>query len=112
KQETTMFWDDDLFDWQLDSKKHYYYNGLVAVDPMPSHTLHLQTFPNPATAEVRFALVGDGEVLIFNSSGKTVLSQHMSAGNSVLNIANLPAGLYLLTARQGKDLYVGKVAKQ
>lgn len=109
--EMNFNWDDDLFDWVLDTKKHYYYNGLVAVKPDPAKALALQIVPNPTTDAVRLTLENEAFVQVFSQTGQLLQSILMQPGQ-MLNLADLPTGLYQITAQQGADFYIGKVVKQ
>ena len=111
-QEMVLYWDDDLFDWKLDSKKFYYYLGLVPVKPSPRPALPLQVSPNPTTDQVRFQLEQEAQVQLFTLGGQRVQSQVLQAGTATLDLTALPPGVYTLSARQGADLYTGKIVKQ
>ena len=109
-QERLHHWDDDLFDWILDTKKHYYYNGLVSTPSIPS-ALALHVAPNPTTDVVRLMLNEEAAVRVFDAAGQLVQSRLMQPGQ-VLDMIALPAGIYSVTAQNGAQLYTGKVAKQ
>ncbi len=109
-QERLHHWDDDLFDWILDNKKYYYYNGLVSTPSIPS-ALALQVAPNPTTDVVRLMLDEEAAVRVFDAAGQLVQSRLMQPGQ-VLDMTALPAGIYSVTAQNGAQLYTGKVAKQ
>ena len=104
-------WDHDLFDWILDSKKFYYYNGLVSVDPTPGPALALQVSPNPTAGTVQFSFDHEATVRVFDLAGQLVHSRLMQPGQP-LDMSELPAGIYAVTARQGTDFYSGKIVKQ
>ena len=106
-----LIWNDDLFDWILDSKKIYYYSGSTAVDPDPKNNVALRAWPNPSTGIVQFDLQEAGTVQIFDQTGHLVQSREMQPGQS-LDISGLPAGAYTFLARQGADTWRGKVMKQ
>ncbi|MCK6691222.1 MAG: T9SS type A sorting domain-containing protein [Thermoanaerobaculia bacterium] len=84
-------WDDDLFDWVLDSKKFYYYNGLVPVRPAPSPALALQVTPNPTTGAVQFTFVNEADIKVFDLTGQMVQSRLLQPGQR-LDMSALPAG--------------------
>lgn len=109
--EMNFNWDDDLFDWILDNKKHYYYNGLVSTPFVPNPALSLQIIPNPTVDAIRLTLENEAFVQIFNTSGTLVQSQVVQPGQ-MLNLVDLPVGVYQVTAKQGADFYIGKVVKQ
>jgi hypothetical protein len=104
-------WNDDLFDWILDTKKIFYYSGLTAVDPEPKNGLALRAWPNPSTGTVQLDLQQAGTVQIFNQTGQLVQSRELQPGQ-VLDISGLAAGAYTFLAQQGADTAQGKVMKQ
>lgn len=109
--EMSFNWDDDLFDWVLDTKKHYYYDGFVAVQPEPGKALALQIVPNPTTDAVRLTLENEAFVQVFSYTGQMLQSRFVQPGQ-MLNLVDLPTGVYQVTAQQGADFYIGKVVKQ
>jgi len=104
-------WDHDLFDWILDTKKYYYYNGLVSVDPTPRPALDLTASPNPTTGFVQFNFDDVATVRVFDLAGQLVQSRLMQPGQA-LDLTALPAGVYAVTALEGRDFYSGRVVKQ
>ena len=111
--ERVYLWDDDLFDWVLDSKKYFYYTGLVSADPAPGKALTLRVSPNPTTGLVQFSFAGDGEasVRLYDVAGQLLQSRLVQPGQP-LDLTALPAGVYNVTARQDAELYSGKIVKQ
>lgn len=109
--EMFLLWDDNLFDWVLDSKKHYYYNGLVSAPYMPGSALALEMYPNPTVDAVRLTLEDEAIVQVFSHGGQLMQSLLLQPGQ-MLNVATLPAGIYQVTAQQGADFYSGKIVKQ
>lgn len=109
--EISFNWDHDLVDWILDTKKHYYYDGFVAVQPEPGAVLTLQIVPNPTVDAVRLTLENEARVQVFDHAGRMVQSGMMQPGQ-MLNVVALPAGIYQVTAQQGDDFFVGKMLKQ
>ncbi len=75
---------------------------------------NLIIYPNPAKEE--FTVYGlqlnkNVEIKIFDSKGKTVLTQHQhtAARNLTLPIANLPAGIYLVQVSDAENKVVRKL---
>jgi len=104
-------WDDDLFDWVLDSKKRYYYSGFISANPDLDKALALQIAPNPTSDAVRLTLENEALVQVFSHSGQLLQSRLLQPGQ-VLNLVDLPTGIYQVVAQQGSDYHIGKVLKQ
>ncbi len=98
-------------EWTLDTKTHYYYNGTTTVKPVVRNSIDLNISPNPTTGRFFTALDAEAEVRVFNASGKLLKSMVVQPGQQV-DLSNLPAGMYYLTAHKELDYYTGKVVKQ
>lgn len=109
--ETVLIWNEDLFDWKLDSRKYFYYNGLVSVDPSPRPALALKMAPNPTTGPLQFLLDEEASIRVFDAAGLMVDARILQPGQQ-LDLTALPAGIYTVTALKGKELYTGQVVKQ
>lgn len=104
-------WDDDAFDWILDSKKFYYYNGVTSVDPGAGEVQALAAWPNPTTGLVQLSFEDESDLMVFDVAGQLVQSRRVQPGQP-LDISGLPAGIYALTARHTTGVYSGKIVKQ
>jgi hypothetical protein len=109
--EMTFNWDDDLFDWVLDSKEYYYYNGVSSVPSGPGSARRLAAWPNPTTGFVQLSFDSEADVRVFDVAGQLLQSRRVQPGH-VLDFTGLPAGIYSVTAQQGIDFYSGKIVKQ
>lgn len=110
--EMVFNWDHDLFDWILDSKKYYYYNGVSSLDPTPGPAQTLVAWPNPTTGLVQLTFEAEADIRVFDAAGQLVQSRRVQQGQTHLDMSALPAGIYSVTAQQGGDFYSGKIVKQ
>jgi hypothetical protein len=66
----------------------------------PKNVIPFSIFPNPATGAVTlnypFDFAGSNELCIYNIAGKPVLQKIMNHADNILNISNLPKGMYLV----------------
>jgi hypothetical protein len=73
-------------------------------------------FPNPANKVVNINLTGftgKSDVSLFDVNGRVVLHREVSTINSQLDIAALPAGVYMLRIKNGiKEVNMTKIIKQ
>ncbi|MBI9063779.1 MAG: T9SS type A sorting domain-containing protein [Marinilabiliaceae bacterium] len=68
--------------------------------------------PNPATNYFTITSSDnqiEGEVQIFDLSGKVVLKQHVSTGSETINIDRLQSGLYIVSYRNGSQNFTQKL---
>jgi hypothetical protein len=108
--EWTFNWDDDLFDWKLDSRKHYFYSGLVSGQPDPVTVQTLMVSPNPAVDFAQLQLKSPAHIQLFNTNGELVLSAEYRP-DQLLNLGELPSGLYFIAARAEDEVYAGRIVK-
>ncbi|MDY4614367.1 MAG: T9SS type A sorting domain-containing protein, partial [Bacteroidaceae bacterium] len=53
---------------------------------------------------------GHGNIIIHNTTGKNVLSQKYVLGDIInIPVAQLPAGMYILTLKAGRNLLTQKI---
>lgn len=70
-------------------------------------------YPNPAIDELRYNLPSPvTSATIYDLSGKVVLQKSGSKLNGMINISDLPAGLYVAKLITDQDIVVGKFVKR
>lgn len=73
----------------------------------------LNTFPNPCEDHLYVntqGMSGHGNIIIHNTTGKKVLSQKYVLGDIInIPVAQLPAGMYILTLKAGRNLLTQKI---
>ncbi|MDA0685128.1 MAG: T9SS type A sorting domain-containing protein, partial [Bacteroidetes bacterium] len=72
----------------------------TAVEQLPEDSL-LSIYPNPAQDVLRFDSIEAGRVLIYDTTGRVVLSQDVGVGISSIDISTLATGLYLVRLGDG-----------
>ncbi|AYB33727.1 FG-GAP-like repeat-containing protein [Chryseolinea soli] len=78
---------------------------------------NIRLYPNPASDMLNIDwqdLDGDvpSEVTITDAFGRKLFSRTMSTGESVLDVSNLPTGLYVFQVRQGSKVYDERFIKK
>jgi uncharacterized repeat protein (TIGR01451 family) len=75
---------------------------------------NVSVFPNPADEVVNVRIKGNGwtEAVLSNAVGQVVLLQSLGNGNNMLNVAQLPAGIYLLNVRGSEGSTSMKIEKR
>lgn len=70
--------------------------GEGSVGVSENKMLDVQVYPNPVVDQLNFTLAEQAKVQVIDLSGKTVMQQQASAGNSTLNVAELNQGMYIV----------------
>lgn len=85
----------------------------TSVNPLATEKL-LKVYPNPVSGNTVTIEASEilTEVSITNVWGQTLFSQHLSQSNTTINLKELPAGIYLINCRSGKDSLVTKLIKK
>jgi hypothetical protein len=85
-------------------------------DPVTSDVQKVDVFPNPANRVVNINLTGftgRSVVSLFDVNGRVVLHRTISTANAQLDIAALPAGVYMMRIKNGeKEVKMTKIIKQ
>lgn len=82
----------------------YPIEGISANNELAETKLTMGLYPNPG-AKVLNWNVGDTnnslkKIMVFDQNGKLVIEQSSQSGQGVLNINDLPSGVYVLTIQQ------------
>jgi hypothetical protein len=85
-------------------------------DLITNKTPKAGVFPNPVNDILNINLggyTGKSDVRMFDVNGRVVLHRELSMDRSQLDIAALPAGVYIVKIRNGaKEVYTTKIIKQ
>lgn len=72
-------------------------------------------YPNPASSIAQIQLnklVGNGQLVVTDALGKTVITQNVSIGNNKIDVSKLSKGLYLVTLVSGDEVITKKLIKE
>jgi hypothetical protein len=74
----------------------------------------LRIYPNPASDAIRISVRQSGwtEAVLSNAIGQTVARMPLNAGENVLQVQGLPAGIYYLHAKGSAGSRTEKIEKQ
>ncbi len=97
-------------EWELETKKFYYYDLASSLREPSLSTKLFKISPNPSTDEVRLDLPEGSSFQIFNAGGQLQASGFMN-GQKTLAIRNWPSGMYWVVARQKTEILLGKIIK-
>lgn len=86
-------------------------NTIVSTREIPFYPLKI--FPNPAinfvNIEIPQNLKDNLNLEIYDAMGKRVSNKSMTAGAAGIDISSLSSGVYIMTARTGKEIYRSKL---
>ena len=75
----------------------------------------ISTYPNPASTTLTVdlgTLLGRTELSVIDASGRVLLNTVATLDRTQLDVSDLSNGVYLLTARQGGQVWSTRVAVQ
>ena len=73
-----------------------------------SHNTHMSIYPNPAVEQLNVTLSQDADIVIYNIMGQNVMNVEGHAGNNSINISNLNAGVYFISAGSDTQKFIVK----
>jgi hypothetical protein len=86
------------------------YQQPETIDPTTLDAFFL--YPNPTTGIVQVKLSGQISVLIYTISGQLIKKYTLATGERVLDLSELPPGIYQVRARSEDDYFSGKLLIQ
>ncbi len=86
------------------------YHQQELIDPPAIDAFFL--YPNPTSGVVQVKLSGRISVLIYTISGQLIKKYALGHGERVLDLTDLPAGIYQVRARSDDDYFSGKLLIQ
>lgn len=111
--ETSFMWNKDLQAYEMDQQKYYYYKATAAEDPElpvdPAVADAFFMYPNPTSGVVQVKLSGKVSILIYTISGELIKKYTLAHGERVLDLNDLPAGIYQVRAKSDEDYFSGKL---
>ena len=81
--------------------------SVVGVDDYPGITLNAVLFPNPTQGNVQLTIVNlqfEGEVKVFDSNGKFLLSKKIEGENTALDLSPYAPATYYVNVYSGKKM--------
>ncbi len=82
----------------------------VGIDDVKEADIML--WPNPMCDELTLVLPAAGECYLFDAMGRMLIRRSLSAGESKVQVGDLPAGLYTVQVRTSEGIYNKRVIKR
>ena len=76
--------------------------------PEVNHNTHMSLYPNPAVDQLNVTLSQNADIVIFNIMGQTVMNVEGHAGANSINISELNAGVYFISAGSDTQKFIVK----
>ena len=73
-----------------------------------SHNTHMSLYPNPAVEQLNVTLSQNADIVIYNIMGQNVMNVEGHAGANSINISNLNAGVYFISAGSDTQKFIVK----
>lgn len=86
------------------------YQNPETIDPTTMDAFFL--YPNPTSGIVQVKLSGQLSVLIYTISGQLIKKYTLAHGERVLDLNDLPSGIYQVRAKSDEDYFSGKLLIQ
>jgi hypothetical protein len=107
--ESLLAWDGTSF--HLSNRKYYFYQGAVSGTDQPLGQAELRVWPNPFNAEVRLQLEETAQVRLYNTRGELLRALECQP-NAILQLGELPAGVYVVQAYTPHGAFSSRLLKQ
>ena len=85
--------DDASSTWEVDNMFVY---GVKSVGISENSADAISVYPNPATEYITLKTSSNGNASIMDASGRVVINTRIVSGSNIINIANLPTGIYFV----------------
>ena len=76
--------------------------------PEVSHNTHMSIYPNPAVDQLNVTLSQNDGIVIYNIMGQAVMNIEGHAGANSINISELGAGIYFISAGADTQKFIVK----
>ena len=76
--------------------------------PEVSHNTHMSVYPNPAVDQLYVTLSQNADIVIYNIMGQNVMNIEGRVGANNINISNLNAGIYFISAGNDTQKFIVK----
>jgi hypothetical protein len=82
--------------------------GIGVGVPEVNHNTHMSVYPNPAVDQLNVTLSQNADIVIYNIMGQNVMNVEGRAGANSINISNLNAGVYFISAGSDTQKFIVK----
>ncbi len=87
----------------------------VSVTELPINDPDIKIFPSPATDHIKIEISHQtvpATLVITDGSGRVMITRQIPGSEAQINISNWPAGVYIVSVKQGKNISVKKIVRE
>lgn len=100
----------------LDVKGNYSYSNMVAANVTMNKRFKINAYPNPANKDLIVKIHGlqgaNPQIYIFDIASKLIKKIKVYGSEEIINIYDMPSGIYLLKYFDDKQTYTIRVTKE
>ena len=99
----------------MNKKKNCTNNPNVGINEIANNILDVSVYPNPFDNELNIILTDNIEnttISIINTVGKIVLTTQAKSYTNMVDLSNLPIGMYFVRVSSQEGLYTQKIIKK
>lgn len=90
----SFYYNTNIYDWSKASNTYYYYSN-ISVGARQISSNNVMLFPNPTSGVINISgLNYSSEIMIYNINGELIKSAQNT--NHIIDISELPSGVYIL----------------
>ncbi|MCZ2129544.1 MAG: T9SS type A sorting domain-containing protein [Bacteroidia bacterium] len=111
QQYIAQSWDTPSNSWKNSQRATYTYNNTTGIYEANEFAFHF--YPNPSNDMLNLYLDKNSEtkIEITDFQGRTLLSKIISGNSTIIDMKDLPSGVYFLRLQQGNKISVAKFIK-
>ena len=88
------------------------FEGQAVSVPMAKKDLQFSVFPSVTTGSLTISAQNLQQCRIYSATGKLVFQQQLNSNNAIINVQDLPSGVYLLNVETAQSRGTARIVKQ
>jgi hypothetical protein len=106
-------WKSSIKDLDIDQKEFYFFSAHEIKNNPTNTARNLKLYPNPVNEELTIDIENskDNTCTVFNSQGQIVKNLSVSLGLNIIDMGELPSGLYIVRISSISGIYIERIIK-